>query len=124
MPHEDWYGCRLHFLVVPRFYWPSATAAAVTAVVDPLRQCFISAAPLSESVPSDKTMGTALPTAASSVVLLNVRALSFGLIGLFERGGQRDLELLIVLGLLNSVATVALRTKKRNSRTLVVDADY
>jgi hypothetical protein len=52
-------------------------------------------------------MGTILPTAASSAVLLIVNALSFGLIGLLERGGQRGSELVIVVGLLKSVATFA-----------------
>jgi hypothetical protein len=45
-------------------------------------------------------MGTVLPTAASSAVLYTVKALSFGLIGLLERGGQRGSELVIDLGVL------------------------
>jgi hypothetical protein len=45
-------------------------------------------------------MGTVLPTAASSTVLYSVIALSFGLIGLLEGGGQGDLEVVIVLGVL------------------------
>jgi hypothetical protein len=105
----DRYYCRLYSLAASRFPsnspWlircgfnlPPATEAAVAAVVDPLRQYFASAAPLSESVPSANTMGTVLPTAASSAVLYTARALSFGLIGLLERGGQRDSELVIGL---------------------------
>jgi hypothetical protein len=45
-------------------------------------------------------MGTVLPTAASSAVLYSVIALSFGLIGLLEGGGQKGLGLVIVLGVL------------------------
>ena len=41
---------------------PSDRRAAVAAVVDPLRQCFASAAPLNELVPSVFIMGTVLPT--------------------------------------------------------------
>jgi len=62
-------------------------------------------------------MGTVIPTEASSAVLYTVRALSFGLIGLLERGGQRDLELVIVLGVLESVATFALECFCKNKET-------
>jgi hypothetical protein len=37
-------------------------------------------------------MGTVLPTEASSAFLYTVRALSFGLVGLLEGGGQMVLE--------------------------------
>ena len=72
--------------------YPAATAAAIAAVIGPLQKRFASAAPLNESVPSDKIMGTVLPTEALSAVFLIVRELSFSLIGLLEGGGQRGLE--------------------------------
>ena len=45
-------------------------------------------------------MGTVLPSEASSAILYTVSALSFGLIGLLEGGGQGDLEVVIDLGML------------------------
>ena len=72
-----------------------ATAEAVVAMVDSVRQCFASAALLSESVPSDNTMGTVLPTEALSAFLYTVRAFYFGLVGLLEGGRQRVSERVI-----------------------------